>query len=171
MRIELEKLEGTEGRFAHAYAAGQLDLEDERVRLSAAPKISGQLVRDGNRVLVKGRLSAIAQVDCDRCLRAVDVPVETDFKLRYVTVPEYESIHAAALEDEDLALSVFDGEAIEIDELVREQVLLAVPLRALCQEECKGFCPVCGRDRNLNECGCSTADIDKRWAGLKNLGI
>ncbi len=171
MRIELEKLEGTEGKFAHAYAAGQLDLEDERVRLSAAPEISGRLVCDGNRVVVKGRLSAVAQVDCDRCLRAVDVPVETDFKLRYVTLPEYESIHAAALEDEDLVLSVFDGEAIEIDELVREQVLLAVPLRALCREDCKGFCPVCGRDRNLKECGCSTADTDERWAGLKNLGI
>jgi uncharacterized protein len=169
VRIELDQLEGTEGRFAHAYGAGELELEDERVRLHGVPEISGRLVRDGNKVLLTGHLSAIAQVDCDRCLGAVEVPVETDLKLRYVTVQDYESLPAAALEDEDLALSVFDGEAVDIDEIVREQVLLAVPLRTLCREDCKGFCPVCGADRNLKDCGCQTTETDARWAGLKEL--
>ncbi len=169
MRIELDQLEGSEGRFAHAYGAGELDLEDERVRLRGASEISGRLVRDRNKVVLTGNLSAIAQVDCDRCLRAVEVPVETDFKLRYVTVQDYESLPAAALEDEDLALSVFDGEAIDIDEVMREQVLLAVPLRTVCREDCKGFCPVCGADRNLKNCGCRTTETDARWAGLGDL--
>jgi uncharacterized protein len=169
VRIELDQLEGTEGRFAHAYGAGELDLEDERVRLHGALEISGRLVRDGNKVLLKGSLSAIAQVDCDRCLRAVEVPVETDLDLRYVTVQHYESLPAAALEDEDLALSIFDGEGIDIDEVMREQVLLAVPLRTVCREDCQGFCPVCGADRNLKDCGCRTAETDTRWAALKEL--
>jgi uncharacterized protein len=169
VRIELDQLEGTEGRFAHAYGAGELDLEDERVRLHGTPEISGRLVRDGNRVVLTGSLSAVAQVDCDRCLRAVEVAVETDLNLRYVTVQDYESLPAAALEDEDLALSVFDGAALDIDEVMREQVLLAVPLRAVCREDCQGFCPVCGADRNLKDCGCQTAETDARWAGLRDL--
>jgi uncharacterized protein len=169
VRIELDQLEGTEGRFVHTYGPGELDLEDERVRLHGTPEISGRLVRDRNKVILTGNLSAIAQVDCDRCLRVVEVPVETDLNLRYVTVQDYESLPAAALEDEDLALSVFDGEAIDIDEVMREQVLLAVPLRTVCREDCQGFCPVCGANRNLKDCGCQTAETDSRWAGLKDL--
>ena len=169
MRIELDQLEGSEGRFAHAYGAGELDLQDERARLHGAPEISGRLVRDGNKILLKGNLSAIAQVDCDRCLRAVEVPIESELNLWYVTVQDYESLPATALEDEDLALSVFDGEAVDIDEVVREQVLLAVPLRAVCREDCKGLCPVCGTDRNLKNCDCRTTETDARWAGLGDL--
>jgi DUF177 domain-containing protein len=73
------------------------------------------------------------------------------------------------LQKEDLALSVFDGETIDLDELVREQVLLAMPPRMLCAEECKGLCPVCGEDRNSQECACETKEIDPRWAGLAGL--
>ena len=172
MRIELDKLEGTEGRFSHAYGTEELAFEDERVRLSEPPEISGRVIRDGrdgSRLVLKGRLTARAQVDCDRCLKPVEVPVNSEFNLRYVTAEDYESIQTAELEDEDLALSVFDGEAIDVDEVAREQVLLAVPLRALCREDCQGFCPVCGADRNLKDCGCQATETDPRWAALKDL--
>lgn len=169
MRIELEKLEETDGRFAHTYGPAELALEDDRARLSEAPELSGRVIRDRNQVVLKGRLSARAEVDCDRCLKPVDVLVSTEFNLRYVTAEEYALIHTAELKDEDLALSVFDGETIDIDEVAREQVLLAVPLRSLCREDCQGFCPDCRADRNLNDCACQTAEIDERWAGLRDL--
>ena len=169
MRIEIDSLEGTAGAFAHVYGTGELDFNDDRVRLIEPPEISGRMVRKGNQVLLNGRLSALTQVDCDRCLKAVDVLVRTEFNLQYVTATDYKSAHAAELEESDLALSIFDGEAIDIDEIVREQVLLAVPTRSLCREDCNGFCPVCGADRNLKECGCRAGDSDPRWAGLKEL--
>lgn len=169
VRIELENLEGKESGFAHEYAGEELVFNDDRVRLVGTPRISGRLVRGGSQVTVKGRLSAQVHVDCDRCLKVVDVPVTTDFSLPYVTVKQYEAAHAAELEDQDLGLSVFDGEAIDLDEIVREQILLAVPDRVLCRDDCKGICPVCGADRNLKDCGCQTADLDPRWAALKDL--
>jgi glycerol-3-phosphate acyltransferase PlsX len=58
---------------------------------------------------------------------------------------------------------------LDVDEIVKEQVLLAVPTRMLCREDCKGICPECGTDRNTGECDCVTNDIDPRWAALKNL--
>jgi uncharacterized protein len=64
---------------------------------------------------------------------------------------------------------VFDGAGIDIDELVTEEILLAVPDHVLCDEKCQGMCPVCGVDRNSNDCGCETQKIDPRWAGLKEL--
>jgi uncharacterized protein len=64
---------------------------------------------------------------------------------------------------------VFDGEAIDVDEIVKEQILLAVPTRMLCRDECKGICPQCGIDKNTGDCQCVTDETDPRWAALKNL--
>lgn len=169
VRIELDSLEGTSGAFAHIYGGNELEFTDERVHLIESPEISGRVVRKGSQVFVNGRLSAQAQVDCDRCLKTIDVPVRTEFNLQYVTAADYQTMHDAALEESELALSVFDGEAIDLDEIVREQVLLAVPTRLLCREDCKGFCPKCGADKNLKDCGCQTEDSDPRWAGIRDL--
>ena len=68
-----------------------------------------------------------------------------------------------------MSVSVFDGKGIDVDEVVKEQILLAVPTRMLCREDCKGICPECGTDLNKGECACKKDDIDPRWAALKNL--
>ena len=75
----------------------------------------------------------------------------------------------AELTEAEMSVSVFDGKAIDVDEIVKEQILLAVPTRMLCREDCKGICPECGIDKNTGECQCVTDDIDPRWAALKNL--
>ena len=89
--------------------------------------------------------------------------------MQYITGAEYESSAAAELTEEALSVSVFDGEVIDVDEIVKEQILLAVPTRMLCQPDCKGICPVCGIDKNTGECECETNEVDPRWAALKNL--
>jgi uncharacterized protein len=169
VRIDLDSLKGSSGTFSHTYQENELEFNDERVRLLEPPEISGQIKRTGREVVLTGRLATRAEVDCDRCLKSIEIPVRAEFELRYVNAGDYESIDAAELEESDLALSIFDGQRIDIDEIVREQVLLTVPTRSLCREDCKGFCPVCGGDKNLKECGCQTEEIDPRWAGLKEI--
>jgi DUF177 domain-containing protein len=169
MRVELSSLEGKSGKFAHDYQPGELILHDERVGLAQPPHVAGRILRKGRQLFVEGALTAGAQVECDRCLRLITFPVTQDFSLEYVTTDEYKSLKTTELSEEDLALSVFDGEGIDIDEIVREQLLLAVPFHTLCQENCKGLCPVCGGDKNVTECGCAGTDIDPRWEGLENL--
>jgi uncharacterized protein len=169
MRIELASLGGGKGAFAHTYAPGELVPEDDRVRLINPPSVSGDVLPKGRRVHVGGQLSARVRVDCDRCLKPVEIPVDSRFKLEYVTAEDYEAQQAAELTEEDLDLSIFDGEVIDIDELVTEELSLAVPDNVLCDENCKGICSVCGVDRNLVECGCQTAEVDPRWAGLERL--
>jgi uncharacterized protein len=171
VRIELDSLVGSKGAFQHTYAQGELDFNDERVRLSSSPQVSGTLIRKGNRVLVQGRLAANVEVDCDRCLRSLELAVAAQFNLQYMTQAEYEASQTVELEDVDLTVSVFDGEAIDVDELVCEQILLAVPQRTLCRLDCKGLCANCGSDRNLRECDCQTAETDPRWTALKNLRV
>jgi uncharacterized protein len=123
----------------------------------------------GKRVFLDGQVTAQSQVDCDRCLTAIEFALDERFHVEYLTRVEYESSPAEELEGEDMTVSVFDGEAIDLDELVREQLLLAIPQRTLCREDCQGLCATCGVDRNLKECSCESAEIDPRWAALKKL--
>jgi len=169
MRIELEKLDGTNNRFAHVYEAGELSLEDERADLVGPTEVRGSVERRDGQVEVRGNFGAQVELECDRCLQAVSVPVTASFDLDYVPASEYAADRLAELGEDDLAVSVFDGEVIDIDELVREQVILALPSRALCREDCKGLCPVCGIDKNLKDCECESHPVDPRWAALSDL--
>ncbi len=155
MRIELENLEGGKGDFAHVYQPDDLNPVDERVSLIQPATVSGKVRLAGNEVFVNGHVETRAQVECDRCLQPVETPVNTDF--------------AAELTEAEMSVSVFDGKAIDVDEIVKEQILLAVPTRMLCREDCKGICPECGADRNKGDCNCTTNDTDPRWAALKKL--
>ena len=169
MRIELASLESGKGAFAHAYELGDIVLKDDRVSLLEAPAVSGGIRQKGNRAHVSGKLTGRAQVECDRCLKLVELPIDSHFKLEYVTAEDYRAQQAVELTEQDLDLSVFDGEAIDIDELVMEELLLAVPDHILCNVNCKGLCAVCGVDKNSTVCGCETREVDPRWAGLEKL--
>ena len=169
MRIELENLEGGKGDFARVYQPDELNPVDERVRLTAPAAVTGKVRLSGNEVFVSGHVDTRAQVECDRCLQPVEAPVSADFTLEYITGSEYESSEVAELTEAEMSVAVFDGAGLDVDEIVKEQILLAVPTRMLCREDCKGICPECGIDRNTGECSCVADDIDPRWAALKNL--
>jgi uncharacterized protein len=169
MRIELENLEGGKGDFAHVYNPDDLNPVDERVKLSAPATVNGKIRLAGKEVFVNGHVDARAQVECDRCLKPIELPVSADFELEYIPDSEYESSAVAELTEAEMSVAVFDGDAIDVDEIVKEQILLGVPTRMLCREDCKGICPECGTDRNTGECNCETIEIDPRWAALKNL--
>jgi uncharacterized protein len=166
MRIELENLEGSKGDFAHVYQPEELNPVDERVSLIAPAAVNGKVRLSGNEVFVNGHVETRAQVECDRCLKPVELPVNADFTLEYMSGSDYELSQAVELTEAEMSVSVFDGAAIDVDEIVKEQILLAVPTRMLCREDCIGICPVCGTDRITGECTCVTNDIDPRWAAL-----
>ena len=169
MRIELENLERRKGDFAHVYQPEDLNPVDERMNLIAPATVSGRVRLSGHQVFVNGHVETRAQVECDRCLKPVELPVNADFTLEYISGSDYESSQAVELTEEQLSVSVFDGDGIDVDEIVKEQILLAVPTRMRCREDCKGICPECGADKNKGECNCVTNEIDPRWAALKNL--
>jgi uncharacterized protein len=169
VRIELASLESGKGTFAHAYAEGELVLEEDRLRLAQSPTVSGEIRRADRRAHIKGRVVGGVQIECGRCLTWIELPVDSNFKLEYVTQEDYLAQQADELTEDDLDLTVFDGEIIDIDALVTEEILLTVPDHILCKDDCKGICPGCGADRNSVDCGCKTAEVDPRWAGLKEL--
>lgn len=168
MRIELDKLDGKPARFAHKYEPEELILDDEHARLVEPPEVKGRINRSGHEVRLQGEIAASAEVECDRCLKQKTVPIETVFDVTYVPAADYVEGEVAELHEEDLAVSVYRDEVIDIDELVREQVLLAIPSRALCSEDCRGLCPVCGANRNETACECEAKETDPRWEALRD---
>jgi uncharacterized protein len=102
-------------------------------------------------------------------LQPVELPITTEFNERFVRTVSWAAEEQHELQPEDLNIAVFDGEGIELDDLVREELLLALPVNVLCREDCKGLCPVCGIDRNLSNCQCENDAVDSRWQKLKEL--
>jgi uncharacterized protein len=169
MRIELDKLEGQGGKFAQVYETNELPLEDTEVRLAEQAEVRGRIRRTGKEVELQGKLHTKIEMVCDRCLQPVELLIDTEFSERFVRAVSWAAEEQHELQAEDLNIAVFDGEGIELDDLVREELLLALPVNVLCREDCQGLCPVCGIDRNLRNCQCESDVVDSRWQKLKEL--
>jgi len=112
-------------------------------------------------------------LQCSRCLEPFGLPVDREFDLRYLphgaAEPEVDADEETEVEDDDVAVTFYRDEVIDLNELLREQFYLALPMKPLHAEDCQGICPQCGTNRNLAPCDCSPHWEDPRLAGLKTL--
>ena len=130
---------------------------------------------DDGSLHVRGHLRLKTSGPCARCL--ADTPLELDQELDLFflpesrTVAEHDDEEGAELQDRDLVVAFYRGDILDLGATVREQVLLAQPMKRLCREDCKGVCPTCGADRNLSACGCpKEAKSDTPFSSLALLG-
>jgi uncharacterized protein len=135
------------------------------------------LYADGDHVFASGTFKGHLTVACSRCVGPVKI--ELDEKLLVTFMPASEmpkddedeaAEEGAEVSSEDLDLFPYDGEVVDLEPLLREQFVLAVPFAPLCMEACKGLCAQCGIDRNTGTCACE-APIDPRLAALKGLKL
>ena len=168
MRLELESLE-TDQQFAHTYQPDELSLEDPDLRLIGPAEVRGRVRQKETEAELIGRLATTLETVCARCLKPVAIPFSVDFDERFATSVSWGAEEQHELGSDDLNLSIFDGTGIDLDQLAREQVLLAKPAHVLCREDCQGLCPVCGADRNTAACKCDNQQVDSRWEKLKDL--
>jgi uncharacterized protein len=157
------------------------DLEDEAVTVEDAAALAGaysdpdwrlehvRLVfeRDGADVLAHGRIAATVPLQCSRCLEPLRVPVAAEVGLRLVPRPA--TTHDAELARDDLDVDFYANDQIDVARLVEAETTLAVPMKPLCREACRGLCPACGTNRNLGDCACAERPADPRWAALGRL--
>jgi len=169
MRVELEKLGKNGTGFEHVYQLGELVFDEDAIRLTLPAEVNGSVKPDGRHVRVQGAVRTQVEVECDRCLQPIAVTVDAEFNVSYVPANVYAEDETPELNEDDLNMSVFDEDIIDLDDLAREQILLAMPSRSLCREDCKGLCPVCGINRNMQACECESTEVDPRWAALKDL--
>lgn len=113
-----------------------------------------RLEKHGREILVRGRVQGHLQLACSRCLENFEAPVAGDFDLLLMPGPGGAAAESEELSAADLDVDYYTGEVVDLETILREQVILLVPLKPLCTEDCKGICPRCGAVLNWEECTC-----------------
>ena len=113
---------------------------------------------------VHGKADLVLQMECDRCLKEVEKKMELDF-FREVFAPD-ETTESTEEEDDR---SFMEGYHLNVEDLLYSEILLNLPTKVLCREDCKGICRQCGKDLNEGECGCDTFVPDPRMAAIKDI--
>lgn len=143
----------------------------DEAELSLERPLAGHIsmLRTNRGILVEGRLSGAAVVECSRCLRPVALPVTIELEEEFQPTVDVVRGTYLPVEEEDAALLIDEHHILDIGEVVRQAVLLEIPMQVLCRPDCAGLCQTCGKDLNEGPCDCLPADIDPRWQQLSDL--
>jgi uncharacterized protein len=177
MFLDIKDLELHPLDFEEVFQPGVIDLGGD-VRQRGPLKTSGraevveehhgkhQVIQD---LRLRGRLSAKLELQCARCLDPVPQDVNREFELLYRPLGVDTGKDELSVTDAEAEIGYYQGEGVLLEDVLREQVLLALPLKVTCREDCKGLCPQCGKNLNQEQCSCSTSVEDPRWAALKEV--
>jgi len=128
------------------------------------------ITKTSGTVFIKGRLSATVNTNCSRCLEETNLPVSSEFA--YTLVPQKpQTKEDLELQKEELEISFYHGDFIDLTPVICEQIILQIPIKPLCGDECKGLCPQCGANLNYDKCDCPRGCIDSRMAALKDFKV
>jgi uncharacterized protein len=165
--ITLEQLQDDPVRFDERFPAGQIDDAILGLRQAAGLRVTGIASLIEREIHIKGDLATELNLECARCLEPLTLPVKRKFDLFYVPLAEKPEEDEQAVPRGEEELGFYSGEALVLEDVAKEQVLLSLPMRAVCREDCKGLCPHCGINRNRESCDCQAAKVDPRWEALK----
>ena len=173
MRLELSHFRQPETEYHKVFQPADLPSGDEEYRVTAPVDLRMVIHKDHDRFRLVGTVNTELELQCSRCLEPFKMPVDREFDLRYLPAgaaePDDEDDEETEVEDDDVAITFYRDEQIDLNELLREQFYLALPMKPLCSPDCKGICPLCGTNRNTAPCDCTPQWADPRLAGLKTL--
>ena len=144
--------------FAFDLTPEELEISSEEMEILGTIRTEGSISNAGDVLLLKATMSAQVRRTCGRCLKEFTAVTKAEV---------LEKFYPTSAENIEKDAFVYDSDVINITVPLRESLLLAEPLQALCQEDCKGLCPVCGVNLNEQTCECDTRTIDPRLAALK----
>lgn len=164
-----------ESRVERSYRAEQLardaggQAQDESYRVIAPVELAFDVHKDNRHFRLTGRVSTTLEVTCGRCLEPFQRDVDEAFDLLYLPQSENKGEGELEIEGEDLSTAYYQGEVIDLWQLMREQFYLSLPMKLLCSDACRGLCPDCGTNLNLRTCDCRHDWDDPRLAVLRTL--
>ena len=177
MFLAIKDLELRPLDFEEEFAPSVIDFGSE-IRQSRPLKTSGraelveehhgkhQVIKD---IRLRGRLATGLELQCARCLDSVKRDVAREFELLYRPLGVDAGRDEISVTDAEAEIGYYQGQGILLEDVLREQVLLALPLKVTCREDCKGLCPQCGKNLNQEQCSCHPHLEDPRWGALKEI--
>lgn len=157
---EIKKRLVGEKTFTYDLSPEELELTSEELPLEGNVRTEGRMSNAGDVLLLEAQMTARVRRTCSRCLKEF---------LGDTRAEVVEKFYPPTAEHVEYDAFIYDSDVINITEPLRESLLLAEPIQALCKEDCRGLCPVCGADLNDGDCGCDRFTVDPRLAALKRL--
>jgi uncharacterized protein len=164
LKIKLVSLKEGENPLHLEGKGTELDLPGEVV-LTSPLRIDGSLVKLNTQLILKTEIRVSLEAECSRCLKSFQQSLQIPLERYYQIGGEAE---VPGEENELISISESQQD-IDLKDTIREVIMLGIPIKPLCREECGGLCPECGADLNAGTCTCKTRQTDSRWAALEAL--
>ena len=165
MFIDIHELERHKISFAETFPPGRIDFGEDLWQVEGL-EAKGTAELLASEIRLTGSLRTAVEVPCARCLERTRRPVEVQFDLFYRPIQTISREEEVEIRGEELDIGFYHGDGLWLEDTLREQVLLSLPMKSICRADCAGLCPRCGQNRNLAECGCRLVSGEDRWSPL-----
>src|SRR5579862_9188040 len=154
--VDLKDLGREKVSFAAAFEPGVVDFGNESIQQVGPLDWSASAERAGDDIRIAGSLKTLLELPCSRCLEPAKIEISKPFDLFFRQRDEnmFDEDAEVELKEPDTRTAFFSGTQLPIADILREQILLALPMKALCTVDCKGLCPHCGTNLNFGKCNC-----------------
>jgi uncharacterized protein len=169
MLLELTRYRQPVSDFARTFTPEEVAGDGDAYRIVAPVDLAFEIHKDKDKFRLVGTATTELELACSRCLEPFRLPVAAPFDLRYLPASAASTDAEREVDDEDLETSYYENDAIDLNQVLREQFYLALPMKPLCVDDCRGLCAQCGTNLNTGSCGCAPVWEDPRLAPLKNL--
>lgn len=177
MEFKVSELEKEPIEFEVALPQGRVDLGQEaqqegnletsgRAEVIHEHRGPKEIVAD---IRLRGKFAGKFEVPCARCVEPVHLPLAADFDLIFRPLGADAGGSERSITAPETEIGYYQGDSLLLEDVLREQVLLTLPVRTLCKDDCKGLCPRCGQNRNTQDCSCEESQTDPRWEALSGL--
>lgn len=169
MFLDVKELAVRKLRIRRSYAPGSVDYHTTEMKQVEPLEVTATAELLEDQIRVEGNFETKIELVCARCLEPVVEEVSRSFDLFYAPLPKEAKPKEDQLKDDDTEIGFYQGEGLFLADILKEQVLLALPLKVICRSDCRGLCPSCGANLNHEGCRCETHAADRRMAPLARL--
>ena len=169
MKIDVQTLKEGENSLELRESASGLGLRDVPCEFKSDVLVNLTLHKRNDEIVLLGRASGVVSEECSRCLKRSDRKFSVEFEVFCDKIGARKRKPQPDEEAGETYVAHHDGKVLDIGSVVREAVMLSMPMKALCREDCRGLCPVCGVNLNEQTCGCAASKPDVRWNALAKL--
>jgi uncharacterized protein len=172
MFLSIKEMELQKVRFDETFAPGQIDFSGEALDQESPLHAAGTaelLAHTDGEIRIRGSYTVEMTAECDRCLGRARYPMDSRFDLFYRPASQIAREEEVSIDEGETEIGFYEGGGIDLEEILRERVLLELPMQRVCSDACQGICPVCGKNRNESPCDCKTTAADDRWGALRSL--
>jgi len=169
LQLDLTRYRQPVTSFSRTFQPQEVGDEADTYRIAAPVEVAFDIHKDKEKFRLVGSVKTELELPCSRCVEPFRFPVNSSFDVRLLPAAELTAGEEKEVAEDDLETRFYEDDQIDLNELLREQFYLVLPMKPLCQADCRGLCPQCGVNLNTGSCSCAPVWEDPRLAPLKAL--